>query len=69
MTDDDLETLLRGALPPMTDERPERDVWPSLLERVDARHGWAWLDLGLAAAIVIVLAIFPEWLSLLAYHL
>jgi hypothetical protein len=40
-----------------------------VLERIDAPRGWGWLDLGLAAAVAVVLMLFPEWLSLLAYHL
>jgi hypothetical protein len=69
MTDDDLERLVRGAVRRAPDAGPQRDVWPRLIERIDARRGWNWLDLGLAAAVVAILAMFPEWLSLLAYHL
>jgi hypothetical protein len=29
---------------------------------------WAWIDLGLVAAVGTALAMFPEWISLLAYH-
>ena len=29
----------------------------------------SWLDISLAAAVAVVLLIFPEWLLVLAYHL
>ena len=70
MTDDDrLRHLLRSALPPATDETPSRDLWPLVVNRVQARVRWSWLDVGLAGVVTIVLLLFPRWLFLLAYHL
>ena len=68
MTDERLGELLRGALPPVPDRRP-RDLWPMAATRVDVRRQWSYFDLGLAAAAATALAVFPEWLWLLAYHL
>ena len=71
MTDDDrLLRLLRSALPPVVgDHTPSRDLWPAVADRIQAPDGWAWLDISLAAVVTVVLVIFPEYVSLLAYHL
>ena len=69
MTDDDrLEHLLRSAFPPASDREPSRDLWPLVASRMQARMGWSWLDISLAALVTLVLLLFPGWLSLLAYH-
>ena len=70
MTDDDrLRVLVRGVLPPTADDAPHRDVWHRVASRVDAGPEWSWLDVGLAAAVLIALLMFPRGLILLAYHL
>jgi len=69
MSDDDrLRHLLRSALPP-ADRSSSRDLWPLVVDRIEAPIGWSWLDLGLAAAVTLALLMFPDWLWLLAYHL
>jgi hypothetical protein len=68
MTDDDLERLLRAAVPPVETSGPRSDLWPALGRRLDAPPQWAWIDLGLAAAVVAALVMFPDWVSLLVYH-
>ena len=67
--DDGLERLLRAALPRAADQKPSRDLWPLVVNRVQARVGWSWLDVSLAALVTAVLLMFPGWLFLLAYHL
>jgi len=70
MTDDDrLQRLLRSSLKPVAHQKPSRDLWPLVVNRIQTPAGWTWFDLSLAAVVMIVLLIFPEWLSLLAYHL
>ena len=70
MTDDErLGRLLRSALPPIEAGASSRDPWPRVVSRCQASVAWSWLDAGLAAAVVIVLLLFPSWLWLLAYHL
>ena len=70
MNDDDrLARLLRSALPPTADAVPTRDVWPLVINRIQAADGWSWLDVSLAAAVLVSLLIFPEWLWLIAFHL
>jgi len=68
MTDDDLERLLRAAVPPVETSGPGSDLWPTVARRLDAPPHWAWIDLGLVAAVGVALVMFPEWISLLAYH-
>jgi hypothetical protein len=67
--DDSLKQLLRSALPRAADREPSRDLWPLVVNRVQARAGWSWLDVSLAAGVTVVLLMFPGWLFLLAYHL
>jgi hypothetical protein len=67
-----LERLLRSALPLSGELVPSRDLWPSILGRTQARPGltaWSWLDISMAAVVVTVLVMFPDWLWLVFYHL
>jgi hypothetical protein len=70
MTDQErLAHLLRSAFPPTTDSVPTRDLWPAVFGHGWARDEWSWIDLGVAAASALALALFPSLLWLLAYHL
>lgn len=69
MTDERLKQLLRGALTEEAHENPSRDLWVCVSSRCDEPARWSYVDLGLVAAIGVVLALFPEWFWLLAYHL
>ncbi len=70
MIDDErLERLLRSALPPLGLPGPSRDLWPLVVSRCRSPLAWSWLDLGLAAAVTLVLLLSPKLLWLLAYHL
>lgn len=71
MTDDRhrLEELLRAAMPAANDRGPARDLWPALADRVDEAPRWSYVDLSLAAAVVVALVTFPELIWLVAYHL
>ncbi len=70
MNDEDrLERLLRAAMPPVPEALPSRDLWPAVVSRCSAGVTWSWLDLALAALVVVALVLFPDWLWLLAYHL
>lgn len=42
---------------------------PQMAARLGESPRWSYIDLGLAAAAAVTLAVFPEWLWLLAYHL
>jgi hypothetical protein len=69
MTDEQLAERLRAALPPTHDMGPPRSLWPSLVARLEATPRWSPLDFGLAAAVAASLAVRPDWLWLLVYHL
>ena len=69
MTDERLQELLLTAISPSSEESPKRDLWPTLANRFDHAPRWSYVDLGLAAAVFAALAMFPEWLWPLAYHL
>jgi hypothetical protein len=73
MIDDQrLADLLRTALPAVetTDgSRPSHDLWPAVVQRAAAREPVSTADLGVAAVIVIVLLMFPQWFWFLAYQL
>ena len=69
MTDERLQELLLTAMSPSSDEGPKRDLWPQLANRFEQTPQWSYVDLSLAAAVFAALAMFPEWLWPLAYHL
>ena len=69
MTDERLQELLLTAISPSSEEGPTRDLWPQMAQRFEQAPRWSYVDLSLAAAVIAVLAIFPEWLWPLAYHL
>ena len=69
MNDERLGELLRGALPPVGHDERSPDLWARLAVRVEQPPRWSLLDLGLAAAVGVVLLLNPEWIWLLAYHL
>jgi hypothetical protein len=69
MTDDECVALVRAAIPPTGDEHPARDLWSSVRAGAHTPPRWSWLDLAVAAAAAVALAMNPQWLSLLAYHL
>lgn len=70
MSDDErLRQLLGSAFPRIAEPDPSRDLWPAVANRIHAPARPSWLDISLAAAIAILLLMFPEWLLLLAYHL
>jgi len=64
-----LRDLVRLAIPPVAAVKPSRDLWPSVVEKIQAPAEWSWVDVALAAAVLIALAVFPEWLFVIVYHL
>ena len=69
MTDERLKELIRGAMTPPDAAEPRRNLWPRMAARFEESPRWSYIDLGLAAAAAVALAVFPEWLWLLASHL
>ncbi|MBI3048500.1 MAG: hypothetical protein HYY76_09350 [Acidobacteria bacterium] len=62
MTEDDnaLKALLRSACRPVTDDAPPHDLWPAVVERLEAPVVWSWFDVILVAALSGALLLFPE---------
>jgi hypothetical protein len=69
LKDQQLADRLRAALPPTRDIAVPRDLWPSLVERLEKAPSWSMLDVGLCAAVAASLLVFPEWLWVFVYHL
>jgi hypothetical protein len=73
MNEERLRSVLCSAFPKPEGDKPSRDLWPSIVHRIEARTAWSWIDttvaVGVAAGVAITLAIFPKALLLLAYHL
>ena len=64
-----IRAILKQVLRP-ADPEPRRDLWPAVLRRLDERPAAApWYDWAIAAAVVIVMAMFPQFIPVLMYHL
>ena len=67
--------LLREALPPIGDgTEPPRDLWPSMLRRMDEQTigrgaSIPWFDWALAGGLVAVAAIAPGTIPVILYYL
>lgn len=75
--EDRVKKLLKQALPPVaSDAEPARDLWPAVLQRLDAqtaftmpvRSKWAWFDWALLAGLAVMTASFPASIPLLLYY-
>jgi hypothetical protein len=69
MNDERLSQLLRTALPAVDAAAPSRDLWPDVVRRSEARVRITSTDWSVAAIVIVVLVLFPEWFWFLAYHL
>jgi hypothetical protein len=69
MRDDELRSLLRSAMPEIDARAPARDLWPQVVHRIESRPSPHWLDIVLAATVITLLALVPQWFFILAYHL
>jgi hypothetical protein len=73
-----IRQLLKQALPPIgTDAEPARDLWPSVLNRLDTepasmalstlRHNW--FDWALLAGLIVFAVAFPATIPVFLYYL
>ena len=73
MNEERLKSLLCSAFPKLESDKPSRDLWPSIVRRIEAPTEWSWIDtsvsVGVATGVAITPAILPKALLLLAYHL
>jgi anti-sigma factor RsiW len=77
--ENNLKDLLRQALPPVKDAAtPERDLWPAMQQRMNAKaeqpavlgfSGWALFDGVLLVGLAGLVALFPASIPLLLYYL
>jgi hypothetical protein len=67
---DDLKKLLKDSLHPVGGDKLQRDLWPTMLRRLDqpAFHV-PWWDWTLLAAATALLLFFPGMIPALLYHL
>ena len=66
----ELQALLKRAFPPRKNAELQRDLWPEMLRRLDARPlRVPWFDWALAAAVAAALLLFPTAIPVLLYQL
>ena len=66
----ELKTLLKGALSPVQHADLQRDLWPQMLHRLDEQPlSVPWFDWALVAVLAASLLLFPGTIPALLYHL
>ena len=71
MNEDDageLQRLLKEAIPPV-DTELRGDLWSVMQRKLDAQRPLTWYDWALVGALGGVVAVFPELVLVLIYHL
>lgn len=64
------EELLKRAVRPMGTAEPERDLWPAMLRRMEARPAAPpWWDWALAGGVALFALSCPATIPLLLYYL
>jgi hypothetical protein len=67
---DDLKKLLKDSLSPAGSLELQRDLWPTMLRRLDQpAFQVPWWDWTLLAAVTALLIFFPGMIPALLYHL
>ena len=70
MNDEELQHLLKSAVPPVADTELEHDLWPRMLRRLDERRlPVPWFYWALVALLAIWLFAFPATVPGVLYHL
>jgi hypothetical protein len=68
-----IQQLLRETMQPITVQvgaELRRDLWPAMIQRLEARHFKVpWFDWALLAAVAALLVFFPGAIPVLLYHL
>jgi len=69
-TDEDIQQILRRAMPPVKETELQRDLWGSMLRKLDERHLPAgWFDWALVGLLAFALLWFPQIFPVLLYWL
>lgn len=67
---DEMRSLLRNAFPAVQDAELQRDLWPSMLRRLEQRTTRVpWWDWALLAGVTATIFLVPGILPALLYHL
>jgi hypothetical protein len=67
---DRLKELLRQALPAVEIGEAGRDLWPAMMDRLEARPpAPPWFDWALACGLLALAAIFPASIPVFLYYL
>lgn len=69
--EDRMKELLQEALPPIgARAEPARDLWPLMLQRLDARLvAPPWFDWALLGSLLALAALFPTFIPVFLYYL
>jgi hypothetical protein len=69
--EDRIRQVLQQSLRPVgAEHEPNRDLWPAMLRRLDAKPASTpWFDWALLAGLVAVAALFPSAIPVLLYYL
>jgi hypothetical protein len=68
--EDRMKQLLKQALPPTGDPEPERDLWPAMLQQLDAQPAAPpWFDWALAGGLAVFAVVFPASIPVFLYCL
>jgi hypothetical protein len=67
---DEVKKLLKEALPAAGEVELQRDLWPAMLRRLEARPIHVpWWDWALVGGVTALILFFPGIIPLLLYHL
>ena len=70
LDDKELRSLLKREFPALQNAEPQRDLWPQMLRRFDAQPlRIPWFDWVLAAAVAVMILLFPNAIPALLYQL
>jgi anti-sigma factor RsiW len=65
-----IQELLKQALPPIGEAKLQRDLWPAMVRRMEARAtAPPWFDWALAAGVAVFVCAFPTAIPVLLYYL
>jgi hypothetical protein len=68
--EDRMKQLLKNALRPVGEAGTERDLWPSMLQRLGARPAAVpWFDWALAGGLTVFAVVFPASIPVFLYYL
>ncbi|MGD0628790.1 MAG: hypothetical protein ABR987_05530 [Terracidiphilus sp.] len=68
--EDRMKELLQQSVPPLGEHEPARDLWPTMLHRLDRKPAATpWFDWALLAGLVGIAALFPTAIPVLLYYL